>query len=179
MTEGAKTYGGALYELSVEENTSAETLEELGAIRSLFLENPQFSKLLLTPTLQKEERLAVIDNTFGGKVQQNVVNFLKILTENGTVNQFPECTEEFKARYCQDKGIEEVTAVTAVPLSSQLAQQLKEKLEAMTGKTILLQNKVEPAILGGVRLEMQGAQYEGSVKQQLEALRQSLLEAKA
>ena len=84
MTEVAKTYGGALYELSVEENTSAETLEELGAIRSLFLENPQFSKLLLTPTLQKEERLAVIDNTFGGKVQQNVVNFLKILTENGT-----------------------------------------------------------------------------------------------
>jgi len=78
MTEVAKTYGGALYELSVEENTSAETLEELGAIRSLFLENPQFSKLLLTPTLQKEERLAVIDNTFGGKVQQNVVNFLKI-----------------------------------------------------------------------------------------------------
>lgn len=176
MTEVAKMYGGALYDLSVETQSSQQMLEELEVIRTLFLENPQFSKLLLTPILKKEERLAVLDNTFGGKVQQNILNFLKILTENGTVAQFPSCVEEFKARYNSDHHIEEVTAVTAIALNAQLEKKLKAKLEALTGKTIVLHNKVDPSIIGGVRLEMDGTQYEGSVKNQLDSLREALLQ---
>ena len=60
-------------------------------------------------------------------------------------------------------------------VSSELAAKLTQKLETITGKTILLTCKVDPSVLGGVRLEMDGVQLEGSVKHRLDALRQNLM----
>ncbi|MBQ8599431.1 MAG: F0F1 ATP synthase subunit delta [Oscillospiraceae bacterium] len=174
MTEVAKTYGDALYDLAVEEKLSTQLMEEVAVMAQAFNENPEFVKLLSTPALKKEERLSVLDNSFGGKVHAHVLNFMKILVENGTIAEFSSCADEFRRRYNKDQNIEEVTAVTAVALNDQLFAQLKQKLETMTGKTVLLQNKVDPSIIGGVRLEMEGIQLEGSVQHQLETLRRRL-----
>ncbi len=176
MTEVAKTYGGALFELSLEDKNSAEMLEEVTALAQAFRENPDFIKLLCSPTIRKEERLNVLEQSFGGKVHDHVLNFMKILTENGTIGEFAGCAAEFHSRYNKENHIEEVTAVTAVPLSNELSEKLKAKLEALTGMTVILKNRVDESILGGVRLEMEGTQYEGSVEHQLEALRHQLME---
>ncbi len=174
MTEVAKTYGDALYDLAAEEKISDQLLEEVSSMAQAFGENPEFVKLLSTPALKKEERLAVLDNAFGGKVHTHVLNFIKILVERGYVAHFQGCAEEFRQRYNKDNNIEEVCAVTAIPLTEALSAQLKAKLEAMTGKTVLLQNRVDTSILGGVRLEMQGTQLEGSVQNQLDSIRKML-----
>ena len=176
MTEVAKTYGDALYDLAAEERLSEELLEELEALSQALTENPDFVKLLRSPALRKDERLAVLDRSFEGKIQPYILNFMKILTENGTIGEFSGCVKEFRSRYNKDHNIEEVTAVTAVALSPELSDKLRAKLDGLTGKTILLRQKVDPSILGGVRLEMEGAQYEGSVKHQLDTLRRRLSE---
>ena len=177
MTEVAKTYGDALYDLAAEENISTELMEEVAVMAQALKENAEFVTLLSTPALKKEERLSVLDQSFGGKVHVHVLNFMKILVENGTIAEFPGCADEFRQRYNKDNNIEEVCAVTAIPLSEELAAKLKAKLEGMTGKTVILSNKVDPSVLGGVRLEMQGTQLEGSVQNNLETLRRSLLGA--
>ena len=176
MTEVAKTYGGALYELSVEEKNSEVLLEELKVLAEAFGENPEFVKLLKTPALKKEERIAVVDQSFSGKINVNVLNFIKILLEKNYLDDFKGCVEEFRNRFNLDNNIEEVTAVTAVPLSEELAAKLIEKLEKLSGKKVLLQNRVDTSVLGGVRLEMNGTQYEGTVQQQLEGIRRKLNE---
>ena len=176
MTEVAKTYGDALYDLSVEEKLSDEMLEEVNALSDAFMENPDFIKLLSTPALGKSERLAVLDNSFGGKVHAHVLNFMKILIENGTIGEFSGCAAQFRSRYNKDHNIEEVTAVTAVALSQELTDKLVAKLETMTGKKVVLTNKVDPSILGGIRLQMEGTQLENSVQHQLELLRRQLSE---
>ena len=176
MTEVAKTYGGALYELAVEENLTQQLLEETGAMAEALNDNPDFIKLLSTPALRKDERLAVLDASFGEKVHAHVLNFMKILVENGTIAEFSGCAEEFRQRFNEDHNIEEVCAVTAVPLSEELCGKLKATLESKTGKTVLLANRVDPSVLGGVRLEMKGTQLEGSVQYHLEALRRKLNE---
>ena len=177
MTEVAKTYGDALYDLAAEEKIAEELLEEVASLSVAFNENPDFVKLLSTPALRKDQRLAVLDDSFGGKVHAHVLNFMKILVENGTIAEFSGCADEFRQRYNKDNNIEEVCAVTAIPLNEELAAKLKAKLEGMTGKTVILSNKVDPSVLGGVRLEMQGTQLEGSVQNNLETLRRSLLGA--
>lgn len=174
MTEVAKTYGDALYDLAVEEQLSTQWMEEVAVLAKAFDENPDFIKLLSTPALRKEERLSVLDQSFGGKIHDHVLNFMKILVENGTIGHFSGCADEFRRRYNKDQNIEEVTAVTAIPLNEELFAQLKEKLEQISGKTVVLQNRVDPNILGGVRLEMDGTQLEGSVQHQLESLRRRL-----
>ena len=175
MTEVAKAYGGALYELSLELGNSKDMLEQISVLKTSFAENPKFSKLLVTPTLQKQERLTIVDDCFKGKVDQNVVNFIKILTENGTVAEFNNCVKEFRNRYNHDNNIEEATVVSAVALTEDQRQRLADKLSVITGKTILLTNKVDASIIGGIHLEMEGVELEGSVKSKLDTLRQKLL----
>ena len=177
MTEVAKAYGGALYELSAELGNSKEMLEEVSLLRENFIQNPKFSKLLTTPTLKKQDRLAILDDSFKSKIDQNVLNFLKILTENGTVSEFTNCVDEFRNRYNRDHNIEEAVVTTAVPMTEEQQQNLVEKLQTLTGKTIVLETKVDSSIIGGVHLEMDGVQLEGSIQNKLNVLRNKLLNA--
>ena len=116
-----------------------------------------------------------MDKTFGGKVHPYLLNFLKIITENGTVGEFIDTAKDFRDRYNFERGIETVVAVSAIPLTPKMEKQLVKKLSDLTGKTIQLEKKVDPDCKGGIRLNMDGLQLDGTVKHKLDAIRASLL----
>jgi F-type H+-transporting ATPase subunit delta len=170
MTQTAKIYGGALYDLAAEESRTEQILEEMTTLAAAFQGEPEFMYLLATPSLSKSERCGILDECFRGKVDGYLLNFLKILCENGTIRQFPGCLQEFKRRYNEENGILEVCAVTAVPMNEALSEKLCARLAAVTGKKIALTRRVDAACLGGVRLEMEGEQMDGTVKGRLAGL---------
>lgn len=174
MTKTAKTYGGALYDLSKEENLSERLLEELQLISQLFGNNPAYRKLLLEPSIPKEERRQLLDEAWKGRIHPYTLNFMKLLCDNGTIGQFSDCAEAFRKRYQSDRGILEVCAVCAAPLRDELQEKLKKKLTQMTGKQIALTVRVEESLLGGIRLELPDRQYDGSVQHQLERIQKIL-----
>lgn len=171
MTQTAKIYGGALYDLARDEQLSSAMLEELTALNSAFHEAPDYLKLLSTASISKEERCGVLETDFGGKIHPYVLNFLKILTERGSIREFDGCCKEFRRRYHEDNGILEAVAITAVPLSDALRQKLLQKLAAVTGKEIELTVRTDPSILGGIRLEMDGTQLDGTIRRKLDDIR--------
>ena len=67
-----------------------------------------------------------------------------------------------------------MTAVTAAPLSDELRRKLESKLSAVSGKTIDLTCRVDPGILGGVRLDWDGKQLDGTVRRRLDDIRDIL-----
>lgn len=174
MTQIGTVYGQALYSLAKEEHLSAVILEELKALSAGFSQEPDFLRLLSAPNLPKAERCQIIDNSFRGKVQPYVLNFLKILTENGYARHFMECVDAYREQYNQDNGILPVKAVTAVPLSPEQSEKLTDKLAKLTGKSIELTNQVDPGCLGGVRLDYDGKRVEDTVAHRLDAIRSML-----
>lgn len=174
MTRTAKTYGGALYDLAAEEGRAGRILQEMKALCDAFAQEPEYVYLLATPSLSKEERCKILDESFRGKIDGYLLNFMKILCENGTIRQFSGCAQEFRRRYNEDNGILEVRAVTAIPMNDALTQKLKDRLTAVTGKRIELSCQVDPACLGGVRLEMDGQQLDGTVQTRLDNIRRQL-----
>ena len=90
MTQAANTYGQALYDLAKEESLGKTILEELSVLKSVFADAPAYSKLLSTPDIPKQERCAILDEAFRGKVHPYVLNFLKILTEKGYLTYHKE-----------------------------------------------------------------------------------------
>ena len=170
MTQAANTYGQALYDLAKEENLGKTILEELDVLKGVFAETPQYSKLLSTPDIPKQERCGILDQAFRGKVHPYVLNFLKILTEKGYIRQFPECCDAYRGFYNEDNGILVVKAVSAIALSDGQKQKLTAKLEATTGKKIDLQCSIDPAALGGLRLNYDGKQVDGTVKNRMDAI---------
>ena len=171
MSDAANQYGTALYELSKEEGLTEEIRQQLRTLLDIFQQEPQFSVRLSTPSVSKEERCQVLDNALKGRVHPYLLNFLKILTEKGYMKQFPGCCRVFRNLYNEDKGIVCVTAVTAAPLTPELREKLRSKLSSVTGKTIDLTCKIDESCLGGVRLDFDGKQVDGTVRRRLEDVR--------
>ena len=174
MTQIANAYAQGLYDLARAEGLTETVLGQLQVLQAAFDKEPMFGRLLSSPKLTKEERLSVVDNSFREKVHPYVLNFLKILTERGYAAYFSECCKAYRNYYNEDNGILPVKAVTAVPLTQTQWEKLAAKLEAITGKRIELSNKVDPACLGGVRLDYDGKRVDGTVKNRLDGIAAAL-----
>ena len=174
MTEVGTVYGESLYELAREESLSQSIGEQLKVLQQSFCQEPGFLRLLSTPSLTKQERCKILDDSFRGKVHPYLLNFLKILTEKGYVRHFSDCCEAYAQRYNQDNGILPVTAVTAVALTDVQTEKLADKLSRITGKTIELTNRIDPSCLGGVRLDYNGQRLDDTVSNRLDRIRDLL-----
>ena len=174
MTETAKMYGGSLYDLAAEEGLEPRILGELDEVQQLLKQNPDYLRLLSTPSIPKKERCGLLDEALRGQVHLYVLNFLKILCEKGTLRELSGCARAYRIRYIQAHGILEATAISAVPLTAQQRAALHGKLESLTGKTIDLKTKVDAKVLGGIRLDIEGTELDGTVQNRLAALRRDI-----
>ena len=174
MTEVGTVYGESLYELAKEESLSQPIGEQLKVLKASFLQEPDFIRLLSSPSLTKAERCQILDNSFRGKVHPYLLNFLKILTEKSYIRYFSDCCDAYTHCYNQDNGILSVTAVTAVALSDAQTEKLTEKLAKITGKHIDLSNRIDPSCLGGVRLDYDGKRLDDTVSNRLDTIRDLL-----
>ena len=132
MTETAKMYGGSLYDLAAEEGLETRILGELDEVQQLLKQNPDYLRLLSTPSIPKKERCGLLDEAL------------------------------------------EATAISAVPLTEQQRAALHAKLENLTGKTIDLKTKVDAKVLGGIRLDIEGTELDGTVQNRLASLRRDI-----
>lgn len=163
MTRTARTYGGALYDLALEEQLTQELLAQLDGVCAVFAGEPDYLRLLCTPSIAKDVRRTLLDEAWQGRVHPYILNFMKLLCDNGTLRELSGCAREFRRRYNADNGIVEVRAVTAVELKPALREKLQKKLEAVTGKQIELHTRVDADVIGGVRLELAGEQLDDTV----------------
>lgn len=176
MTELAREYGDGLYALTEEENISREVLDQLLSLRSLFREQPDFVRLLSNMSLSKEERVQILDSVLRGQIHPYLLNFLKILCERCALHEYEGCLSAFKALYNQEHGIVEATVTTAVPLDDEQRARMREKLSSMTGKLVVLNEKTDAALMGGVLLEMNGQRYDNTLKNRLKSIHSAMVQ---
>ena len=171
----AAAYGKALFELSQEAGEDKRVQGELELVRRALREQPQYMTLLDTPAVQTEEKLGLLKQAFGG-VQPLLLNFLCLLCEKRAYYQFAACAEAFDACYDEAHNLLRATAITAVPMQERQKTALREKLAHITGKTVLLTNRTDPALVGGITLRYGGVQLDDSIRARLDKLRRSLSE---
>ena len=112
MTDIAEAYGKTLYSLANECEATEEILGQIAVLRQAFAENPKYLTLMGAPTLKKEEeRVALVDEAFDGKLHVYLLNFLKVLIENNSVHEFMDAAKQFRKEYNWEHGIETVTVV--------------------------------------------------------------------
>ena len=106
MSQIGTAYAQALYSLVKDEGDTKSVLRQLAALDESFRAEPAFLRLLDTPNLSKEERCKILDDSFRGKVDPYVLNFMKILTEKGYIRQFADCCHAYREQYneaCREK----------------------------------------------------------------------------
>lgn len=175
MTELSKAYGGALYALALEEKLEDELRAQLDAVCGILTENPDYVRLIASRAVVRAERTALLDEAFAGRVHPYLLNFMKILCERGAFEQLPQCRDAYINEYNEKHGIVPATAVTASPLTSEQRARLIAALEKKSGKTVVLTERIDASLVGGMRVEMEGHRYDNTVASKLNQLRRTLL----
>ena len=168
-------YGKALFLLAKEEEKAEQIMEQICAVSELMKTEPDYCKLLDTPAIATNEKPKLIDEAFKG-VHIYVLNFLKMLCQKKAIGQFDECVKAYLDCYDESKNIMRAVAVTARPMSERQTKALREKLELITGKAVVLKNEVDQSLIGGVSLRYDGKQFDGSIKSRLDTLKSKLSE---
>lgn len=106
-----------------------------------------------------------------GRVQPVTLNYLCLVSEKGRIRFLPEICAKFKELYEKHNNIIEVTAVTAMPLSERLRDKLVAKLEAVSEAKIVLVEKVDKSLMGGIVLRYSDTEIDGSVRTKLDNIK--------
>ena len=169
-TAAAKRYARAVFELAESEGQVGEWGQRLGQV-SAVLSDPEVARALTNPTIATEQRMAIVSDLFDGS---EATNLAKLLIESDRVRDVGAIADEFQRLADEAAGRVRATVTTAVELSSKDRDRVAEELSKRLGREIHLDVLVDPAILGGLKLQYGDRLVDASVATRLQQLRRRL-----
>lgn len=170
----ARRYAEAVFGLALKQNTLERTLEDVQEIGQLFAKHT-LAYLLREPKISTQRKETVLREALSTRVLPTSLNLALLIVQRGLSDLMPKIAVELQRMVFdyKNQAIAEVT--TAVPMDDKQQSLVQQALERKTGKTILLQTKINPDILGGVVARVGDQVIDGSIQQRLQALKRQLL----
>jgi F-type H+-transporting ATPase subunit delta len=156
----------------------ARSLHELHSIEALLKESDQLRRVLENPSIPGESKRAVLDAVTGklGTARQ-VRNFVAVLTDHRRLPLFSEILKQLEEELNDRQGFAEAEISTARQLTEQEKQLLEREITKLTGKKVKARYQQDATLLGGAVVQVGSTIYDGSVKGQLERIREQLVES--
>ncbi len=170
----ARRYAEAIFGLALKQNTLDRTLEDMQGLAQLFSKHT-LAYLLREPKVPAQRKEKALRDALGTKVLPTSLNLALLIVQRGLVDLMPNIAKELERMALDHKNQARAEVTTAAPMDEKQQTLVKQALESKTGKTILLQTKVRPEILGGVVARVGDQVIDGSVQQRLQALKRQLL----
>lgn len=170
----AKRYAEAAFELAREQGALDQWERDLQRLADV-LRDPSVAEFFDSPAIPVDAKQRAIEAILPDPSQQYVRNLAFLLLERGRLSQLPQVVEVFRDLVLQERGIAIAEVTTAVDLTPDEAEQVRERLGQLTGKQIQLKPRVDPSIIGGIVVRIGDDLIDGSVRTQLTQLRQRMV----
>jgi F-type H+-transporting ATPase subunit delta len=170
----ARRYAGAMFEIGLKQNKLDRTLEDVKEIAQVFA-NRKLAYLLREPKIPAQRKETAIHQALVGKVLPSSLNLALLVVQRRLTDLMPNIGSELEKLVLNYKNQAIAQVTTATKLDDAQMNLIKQALERRTGKTILVETKVQPEILGGVITRIGDQVIDGSIRYRLSALRQQLL----
>ena len=172
MTTTSREYAEALFELAVQGNVTKETSEGLETVISAMLQTPDYRAMLASPAISKEERLNALDSAFRGKIPDILLAILRMMISRGHVSALNGMARDYEELARGYRGESVAVVTSAVPLQEAETVALRAKLEKKLSKTVIMQFRVDPELIGGIRVEVDGRVIDGSIRNKLDEIKE-------
>lgn len=172
MTETSRTYADALFSLAVQSGAVRETLDALKFARDELYNTEGALDLLASPAIPKDERLAVLEQSFRGQLPEYVLNTLCVMCSHGHIRELDDCVTAFTELHDAAMKLCTARVTSAVALTDEEKAVLSAQLTKKLGRTIRLECEVDPAILGGLIVQVDGKVIDGSVRHKLQKIKE-------
>ncbi len=170
-------YANALFELAKEQDKCKAVEEEVQSLLDIIALNPQFKKLLCHPDVDAVEKLKVIKSVMTN-TDIDLEGFLSVVFQRGRGNIICGILESFVELSRQYRNVATAYIVSATPLSDEQLKRLVAVIEKKFAKTIEPQLKVDPSLIGGLKITVCGHMINSTIKSRLDELKGLLEESK-
>jgi F-type H+-transporting ATPase subunit delta len=172
----AKRYAKALVQLAEEkkiiDKTKTDLAEFVGAVESL----PALQKLFASPVFTPDNKKSVIKELAGKLGMQAVTQrFVEHLAETGRIRYIKDVNDAFLEILAERTNRAIARLTTAVAVKPADLADIKKKLEALTGKQVDIEARVDASLIGGAKAQIGSTIYDGSIKNQLAKMRNQLM----
>ena len=172
MTTTSKEYAEALFELAAGENALAETSDGLVTVLSALKQNPEYRALLASAAIGKADRLKALDDAFEGKVPKVLMGVLRMMVSRGHISALDGMAREYEELTRDYRGESVARVLSAVPLKETEAVAIRAELEKRFSRKITLSCEIDPTLIGGVRVEVDGRVIDGSIRNKLDEIKE-------
>ena len=172
MTEMSKSYADALFSLALETNTVYETLMALKTMRDGICGTEGALELLASPSIPKDDRCAVLEKAFGEVQPEHVMSFVGVLVQHGHIRELYDCFAAYTQLHDEHCRLSTARVVSAVELTEAEKAKLIEKLSRKLQRTIHLECEVDPSLLGGLVVHVDGKVIDGSLRHRLQEIKE-------
>jgi F-type H+-transporting ATPase subunit delta len=171
----ARRYARALHEVAQAKGEAPRLRGELAQLVALLEGHPELRQALLRPGLGADRRQKLVSALFSARASELLLRLLTLLAERDRLGLLPDLAAAFDRIANEHAGVLMAEAVSAAPLEEAQAGTLAAALKSATGRDVQLRARVDPALLGGVVVTVDGRTYDGSVRAQLQQLRERLV----
>lgn len=171
----ARRYASALADVIGERNEEAVVREELKAWEQLVQDNPLLLEALTNPTVAYDQKSKVLNELIArANVRPTTANFLRVLLRNQRFAELPQINRKLGEIMDDRAGVVSAEVVSARPISEPVRNALEETLQQITNRRVRLNFATDETLLGGIVTRIGSTIYDGSVRTQLDRLRQEL-----
>jgi len=174
MIEGSlsRRYAKALFQLALEGRREEEVGQEIERFLSAYA-STLLAAVLNNPAFSLQGRKNIVAEV-GRNLQVSplVIHFLSLLLERHRLSFFPSIAARYRRLLDEAKGRVEAQVVSPDSLGEETLERLRAALKTISRKEVILEAKTDPELIGGVVIHLEGTVYDGSVRSQLEKMRE-------
>jgi len=175
----SRVYAKALFDLGVGEGNLAAIGEDLHAVQDALngLEG-DLQAFFNLPQLRRDDKRRIINMAFGGKVGRPVLGLLNIVVEKRREALFDEIVVQFDTMLDRHEDRLQVQVTSARKLDDDVAAALRRAIEQRTNKAVVLQQRVDPEVIGGLKVNVGDRVIDGTMHRALQDMRRMLAATK-
>jgi F-type H+-transporting ATPase subunit delta len=170
---------GALYAkalLGAAGSNADEVVSQFEAVVRECLDRfPGLERSLASPKIGQDEKEAMLDRIFSGKIDKDLLNFFKILCRRGRVSSLRAIQVTASQLRDEELGRQRVQVTSSQPLTDAQKIDIAAQLKQSFGKEAVLEEKVDPSLLGGIVIRIGDRVYDGSISGKMQQMRHAVM----
>lgn len=171
----ARRYARALLGIGQVDGNTRRILEEAETFDRLMAEAPPLREVMQAAQINRRDKMAALEAVLApAGFLPSTRNFLSLLIDKGRMGILSPIVSELRRMIEQLEGTERVEVAVPMPLSAAQRDRIRSVFEDRTGRRVVLEEKVEPGLLGGMVVKVGSTVYDGSARTQIRQIRQNL-----
>lgn len=173
----SKQYAETLFNVATQFGSEKSVKDSLSLVKNTIKGSPEFKAFLLSKRIDKVQKATAVQQILGDRCDIIVSKFIGLVSDVNLIKLFQSLCKAYNSKFVEAMNIVEVTAHVSSHLTSEESSEIKSSLESALGMSTELNVNVDPSLIGGIKLRVGNKFMDASIQNQLDKMRQSLLEA--